>query len=254
MNPIAFEVLGFSVRWYGILITLGMLLGIALAMREVRRQGENESWFLDMLLLAIPAGLLGSRLYYVVFNLGQYDSLLHALNFREGGLAIHGGVLGGVAVAYLYVRHRKVDFWQWADIAAPSVILAQAIGRWGNFFNEEAYGIPTRLPWAMYIANEYRHPAFLYESLWNVGVLTLLLWVWRHRRFRGQIATLYVVGYSVGRLWIEQIRTDSLMLGPFRVAQLVSIVLIVLGVYGYRLLQRRRSEQENSLPLNNAKT
>jgi len=246
MDPIAFEVLGVGIRWYGILITLGILLGITLALREVRRQAENESWYLDMLLLAIPAGLLGSRLYYVLFNIAEYDSWLQAINFREGGLAIHGGVIGGALVAYLYVRYRKVDFWQWADIAAPSIILAQAIGRWGNYFNEEAYGIPTSLPWAMYIANEYRHPAFLYESLWNVGVFALLLWMWRRRRFRGQIATLYVIGYSVGRLWIEQIRADSLMLGSFRAAQVVSVVLIVLGIYGYGLL-RRQSAQKNVL-------
>lgn len=247
MNPIAFEVLGVSIRWYGIFITAGMLLGITLALREVRRQGENESWYLDMLLLAIPAGLLGARLYYVIFNFSSYETWAAALNFREGGLAIHGGVMSAALVAFLYVRYRKVDFWQWADIAAPSLILAQAIGRWGNFFNEEAYGIPTRLPWAMYIANEYRHPAFLYESLWNIAVFVLLLWMSRRRSFRGQIATLYVTLYSVGRLWIEQIRADSLMLGPFKVAQLVSVLLIVLGAYCYVRLKRQQYGQSKAL-------
>jgi len=237
VDPVAFAVFGVSIRWYGILITVGMLAGIILALSEVRRRKDNENWFLDMLFFAIPAGLLGSRLYYVAFNLAEYRTLLEALNFREGGLAIHGGVLGGVLAAYAYTRYRRVNFWHWADIAAPSIILAQAIGRWGNYFNEEAYGIPTRLPWAMYIAGEYRHPAFLYESLWNLGVFAVLIFVLRRRQFVGQVASLYLVGYSLGRLWIEAIRADSLWLGPFRAAQVVSVFLIILGVYIYRRLR-----------------
>lgn len=237
MDPVAFEVLGFAVRWYGIVISAGMLLGIMLALRVARRLQENENWFLDMLFFAIPMGLLGARLYFVAFNLTAYDSLAEVLNFREGGLAIHGGVLGGVLAAYVYVRYRRVNFWQWADIAAPSLILAQAIGRWGNYFNQEAYGIPTRLPWAMFIAGEFRHPAFLYESLWNLGVFALLMWVLQRRQFIGQVATLYLMGYSLGRLWIEAIRADSLLLGPFRVAQIMSVFFILLGAYYYRRLR-----------------
>lgn len=242
MDPVAFELFGLSIRWYGIIITVGMLLGILLALGEVRRQHEPEEWFLDLMLIAIPAGLLGARLYFVAFNLEYYDNVWAALNFREGGMAIHGGVLGGALAGYLYVRYRQLNFWKWADIVAPSLILAQAIGRWGNYFNEEAYGVPTKLPWAMYIAGEYRHPTFLYESLWNLAVFGALMWVLHHKRFHGQIAALYAIGYSVGRFWIEGLRTDSLMLGPLKAAQVVSIVLVLAGAALYFYRSRREGE------------
>ena len=243
VDPVAFTIFGVDIRWYGIIITAGMLLGILLALRQVRRSGENEEWFMDMFLMAIPAGLLGARLWYVLFDLGnmQYD-LRTVFSFRLGGLAIHGGVIAGVLVGYIYTRYRKVDFFKWADIAAPSLILAQAIGRWGNFVNQEAYGYPTDLPWAMYIAGEYRHPTFLYESLWNLGVFALLYWLLQRKSFNGQIIALYLVGYSAGRLWIEALRTDSLMLGPLRVAQLVSLAFIALGLALYRYQHTRGQE------------
>jgi phosphatidylglycerol---prolipoprotein diacylglyceryl transferase len=252
-DPIAFELFGLEIRWYGILITFGMALGIAVVLHQVRKSGEKEDWFLDMALMAIPAGLLGARLYYVLFDLPNYDYTWRtALNFRQGGLAIHGGVLAGVIVGYFYTRYRKVSFFKWADLAMPGLILAQAIGRWGNFFNQEAYGYPTTLPWAMFIAGEYRHPTFLYESLWNLGVFALLLYVLRRKRFDGQIAALYLIGYSAGRFWIEALRTDSLMLGPIRVAQLISVVMAAAGVALY-LYQGRASsvlnEATSSSPL-----
>ena len=233
-DPVAFEVFGVAIRWYGIIITFGMLAGIMLALRQVRKQGENEEWFLDMFLMAIPAGLVGARLYYVLFDLQNMNySLRQVFAFRDGGLAIHGGVLAGLLVGYIYTRYRRVSFFNWADIAAPSLILAQAIGRWGNFFNQEAYGYPTTLPWAMFIAGEYRHPTFLYESLWNLAVFTLLFVLLQRKKFDGQIISLYLIGYSSGRLWIEALRTDSLMLGPIRIAQLISIVFIGLGTALY---------------------
>jgi prolipoprotein diacylglyceryl transferase len=243
IDPVAFEIFGVAIRWYGIIITAGMLVGIILALRQVRKQGENEEWFTDMFLLAIPAGLVGARLYYVLFDLPNvgYD-LRSIFSFRQGGLAIHGGVIAGVIVGYYYTRYRKVSFFKWADIAAPSLILAQAIGRWGNFVNQEAYGYPTNLPWAMYIAGEYRHPTFLYESLWNLGVFALLFYLLQRKKFHGQIISLYLVGYSAGRLWIEALRTDSLMLGPIRVAQLISILFIALGVALYRFAGRQEQQ------------
>lgn len=240
MDPVAFHVFGLGIRWYGLLITLGMVLGILLALREVRREGENTDWFLDMVLFAVPAGLVGSRLFFVMFNWSYYAANLPSiLNIREGGLAIHGGIFGGVLAAVLYTRYRRVNFWHWADIAAPSLILAQAIGRWGNYFNEEAYGYPTTGPWAMFIAGEYRHPTFLYESLWNLGVFALLLWMLKRKKFHGQIAATYAIGYSVGRFWIEALRVDSLMVGPLRAAQIISLVLIGAGLAIYYSQSRR---------------
>jgi prolipoprotein diacylglyceryl transferase len=251
-DPVAFQIFGLEIRWYGILITFGMMLGIAVVLYQVRKHGEKEEWFLDMALMAIPAGLLGARLYYVLFDLHNYQYTWRtALNFRQGGLAIHGGVIAGVIVGYFYTRYRKVSFFRWADLAMPGLILAQAIGRWGNFFNQEAYGYPTTLPWAMFIAGEYRHPTFLYESLWNLGVFVLLIYMLGRKRFDGQIAALYLMGYSAGRLWIEGLRTDSLMLGPIRVAQLISILMIVAGAALYHYRGKRRTglgEEPRSFP------
>jgi len=223
------------------------VLGILLALREVRRQGENVDWFIDMVLFAVPAGLIGSRLLFVMLNWPYYAANLPAiLNIREGGLAIHGAIFGGVLAGFLYTRYRRVNFWCWADMAAPGLILAQAIGRWGNYFNQEAYGYPTTGPWAMFIAGEYRHPTFLYESLWNLGVLALLLWMLKGKKFHGQIAATYVAGYSIGRFWIEALRVDSMMVGPLRAAQIISLILIGAGVAIYYFQSRRLTENSRN--------
>ncbi|MGI6343580.1 MAG: prolipoprotein diacylglyceryl transferase [Bacillota bacterium] len=232
LDPVAFTIFGFEIRWYGVLITGAIILGIFLALRELRRLGEDEDKFIDMLLLVIPAAIVGARLYYVLFS-GQLDWYLarplRILQFRSGGLAIHGSLIAGALVAWLYTRRNKVSFFRWADVIAPSVILGQAIGRWGNFFNQEAYGRETALPWAMYIDGAYRHPTFLYESLWNLGVFAFLLWQRRRTKFEGEVLLWYLVLYSVGRFFIEGLRTDSLYLGPFRIAQLVSLASVVIG-------------------------
>ncbi len=249
IDPVAFSVFGLEIRWYGVLIALGMLLGISVVLYHVRKCGEREDWFLDLALMAIPAGLLGARLYYVLFDLPNFSYTWRSvLNFRQGGLAIHGGVLAGVLVGYLYTRYRKVDFFKWADLAMPGLILAQAIGRWGNFFNQEAYGYPTTLPWAMFIAGEYRHPTFLYESIWNLGVFALLIYMLPRKRFDGHIAALYLIGYSAGRFWIEALRTDSLMLGSLRVAQLISLLMAAAGaaLYLYRGKGKPSSHSDSS--------
>lgn len=239
IDPVAIEIFGLEIRWYGILITAGMMLGMMVVLYQAKKWGEREDWFLDLALFAIPAGLIGSRLYYVLFDLKNYDYTWRtALNFRQGGLAIHGGVLAGLLVGYIYTRYRKVSFLRWGDLAMPGLILAQAIGRWGNFFNQEAYGYPTDLPWAMYIAGEYRHPTFLYESIWNLCIFALLFYVLQRKKFDGQIIALYLIGYSAGRFWIEGLRTDSLMLGPLRVAQLISLAFVAIGFAMYYLGER----------------
>ena len=239
IDPVAIEIIGLEIRWYGILITAGMMFGMMVVMYQAKKWGEREDWFLDLALFAIPAGLIGSRLYYVLFDLKNYDYTWRtALSFRQGGLAIHGGVLAGLLVGYIYTRYRKVSFLRWGDLAMPGLILAQAIGRWGNFFNQEAYGYPTDLPWAMYIAGEYRHPTFLYESIWNLCIFALLFYVLQQKKFDGQIIALYLIGYSAGRFWIEGLRTDSLMLGPLRVAQLISLAFVAIGFAIYYLGER----------------
>lgn len=248
MDPVAFTIGGIAVRWYGILISVGMFLGLYLALREIRRLGEDEDKFITLFLYAIPAAIAGARLYYVLFS-GMLDWYLshplQMLDTRQGGLAIHGGLIGGFLVGWLYTRRHGISFRKWADAAAPSVILGQAIGRWGNFFNQEAYGYETNLPWAMYIDGAYRHPTFLYEFIWNIFVFVWLLRQRRHKKFEGEIVLWYFILYSVGRFFIEALRTDSLMLGPLRVAQVVSLLVVVLGLYLLRLGRQKAKSSTN---------
>lgn len=242
MNPVAFEIFGLSVRWYGILISLGMILGVLLAMHRSKKEGISEDRILDIALFAIPAAIVGARLYYVIFNWEYYDgNLRHILNIREGGLAIHGGVIAGVAVGFLVCRHYRLSFTQMADICAPSIILGQAIGRWGNYVNQEAYGRPTDLPWGIIINGTRVHPTFLYESLWNFAVFFFLLRYDKHKKFNGELLLLYAVLYSIGRFFIEGLRIDSLTIGPFRTAQLISILIILAGSF---LIYRERNKEK----------
>lgn len=240
MNPVAFEIFGISVRWYGILISLGMLLGIFIAYFEAKRLGYNPDDIIDLALWAIPAALIGARLYYVIFQWEYYKgNVLKILNTREGGLAIHGGIIGGVLVGYLFTRIKKMPFWKTADIVAPSIALGQAIGRWGNFINGEAHGGPTNLPWGIIVDGVKVHPTFLYESLWDFGLFIFLILYRKKKKFDGEVFLLYGIIYSAGRFWIEGLRTDSLMFLGMRVAQLISILIIVFGLLLYYKMRRK---------------
>lgn len=234
MNPVAFELFGISIRWYGILIGTGMLLGALIAMKEAKRQGLNEETLLDILIIALPIGIIGARFYYVIFNLSLYDTFWEAINIRSGGLAIHGGILFGVGSFYIYSKVKKMDFWKWLDIATPSIALGQAIGRWGNFINGEAHGGPTTLPWGIDgmidgVMTKV-HPTFLYESLGDFAIFIFLFSLRKKKKFDGHLIALYMILYSIIRFFIEGLRTDSLYWGTFRVAQLISIVLIAVGI------------------------
>ena len=245
MNPVAFEIFGISIRWYGILIGSGMLLGAWIAMREVKRLGLSDETLLDALIIALPSAILGARLYYVLFNLEAYDSVFEALNFRSGGLAIHGGVLAGVGSFWIFSKIKKLNFFKWLDIAAPSIILGQAIGRWGNFVNQEAHGGPTDLPWGIMINGIKVHPTFLYESIANLIIFTILMLIRKKKKFDGQLIALYMILYSIVRFFIEGLRTDSLYLGEFRVAQLISLLLIAAGLLLYMVMGKRKEKKEN---------
>ncbi|WP_069650152.1 prolipoprotein diacylglyceryl transferase [Caloranaerobacter ferrireducens] len=232
MNPVAFEIFGISVRWYGILISLGMLLGTVIAVKECRRIGFDEEKLIDLLIFAIPLAVIGARMYYVIFNWQYYKGdILKIINIRGGGLAIHGAIIVSVIVALVYCKVRKISFWEIADIVAPSIILGQAIGRWGNFINQEAYGTPTDLPWGIIVNGQKVHPTFLYESIWDFSVFLFLLWYRKNKaKVKGEVFLLYLILYSFARFFIEGLRIDSLMLGPFRVAQLISIVIIASSI------------------------
>ncbi|MBI4012468.1 MAG: prolipoprotein diacylglyceryl transferase [Candidatus Rokubacteria bacterium] len=244
--------LSLSVRWYGILMASAMAVGLWLAFREARRRGENAEELLKAAEFAIIGGLVGARLYYVLFNLDYYETQPWWRMFAvwEGGLAIHGGLIAGLLVGGAYVWLHRLPLLRYLDIVAPALVLGQAIGRWGNFFNEEAFGRPTDLPWKLFISEPHRppnlieapyfHPTFLYESLWDLGVFVLLLaFRPRFRRAPGALFLAYLGLYSLGRFWIEGLRMDSLMLGSLRVAQLVSVLGVALAVVGVPILLRR---------------
>lgn len=238
-----------EIRWYGLLIASAVLIGTYLSRYLAKRRGLNPDIIYDLIIWLVIAAIPSARLYYVLFEWQKYAQ--HPdwiVQIWRGGIAIHGAILGGLIAALIFARLKQIPFWQLADIVAPSLILGQAIGRWGNFFNSEAFGRPTNLPWKLYIPAPnrplgyeqfaYYHPTFLYESLWNMMVFALLLTLFfralksRPKLKLGTIFLVYLVTYSIGRFWIEGLRTDSLMLGVLRIAQVVSLLGIALGVVG----------------------
>ena len=254
-GAIALHLGPLTLRWYGILMAGAMGLGLWLAHRDALRRGIDPEPLLKASELALLGGLVGARLYYVAFNL-EYYSRLPAKIFAvwEGGLAIHGGVIGGVLLGGGYAWWRRLPVLRYLDIAAPSHAIGQAIGRWGNFFNDEAFGTPTSLPWKLYIEpshrpveyaqSEFFHPTFLYESLWDFTVFLLLVGVLR-RHLRGRPGALffaYVGLYSIGRFAIEALRLDSFWLGSVRVPQLASLIGVLVAVGGMAWARRRAAE------------
>lgn len=230
-------IFGFSIAFYGIIIGIGMLLGITLAARDAERRGIGEDTVYDFALLGIVCGVIGARLYYVFFRWDNYrGNLLEILNLRAGGLAIYGGVIGGILSLMFYCKRKKQNFLNLADSLILGVLVGQILGRWGNFFNAEAFGRYTDSLFAMQLRRDIVnpiminsallqhlvrvngvdyiqvHPTFLYESVWNLCLLLFLLWYRPKKRFTGEIFFLYLGGYGLGRVWIEGLRTDSLLL------------------------------------------
>ncbi|MEM7591006.1 MAG: prolipoprotein diacylglyceryl transferase [Cyanobacteria bacterium P01_A01_bin.83] len=246
-GPIIFELGPIVVRWYGLLIATAVLLGVTLSQYLAKRRGVNPDLLGDLAIWLVIAAIPCARIYYVLFEWQEYAQRPQDIvAIWKGGIAIHGAIIGGTIATIIFARINRVSFWQLLDLVAPSLIWGQAIGRWGNFFNSEAFGKPTDLPWKLYIAPRYRplelinfeyfHPTFLYESLWNLGIFILLLslFFWglksANRLRTGTIAAVYLIGYSLGRVWIEWLRTDSLMLGSLKIAQIVSLSAIALGM------------------------
>ncbi|MEK7528535.1 MAG: prolipoprotein diacylglyceryl transferase, partial [Patescibacteria group bacterium] len=243
---------------YGILIGLGIVAALTYAIVESRRRGMDTEVLYDLGFWIVLCGILGARLYYVIFEWELYARQpLESLFIWRGGLAIHGGLIGGVLALVVFARIKKISVPAYMDILAPGLILAQAVGRWGNFFNSEAFGRPTDLPWKLFIplqsrptefiASEYFHPTFLYESMWNLLVFVLLVIVTRRiyhggsGRPAGAVFSWYLILYSLGRFFVESFRTDSLMLGSLRAAQVVSLALFIAGLVGIYLTRAPRS-------------
>lgn len=250
-----FQLGPLAIRWYGFLIASAVLLGVLLAQSLAKRRQIDPELVGDLAIWLVIGAIPCARAYYVLFNWSSYaqhpDQIIA---IWRGGIAIHGALLGGTIAALIFSRVNRVSFWQLMDVVAPSFILGQAIGRWGNFFNSEAFGDPTNLPWKLYIPPEFRppaypnfeyfHPTFLYESLWNLMVFSLLIYLF-FRSTNGKLSLkpgtlflIYFASYSLGRFWIEALRTDSLMLGPLRMAQVVSLLGITLGITGLVWLYR----------------
>ncbi|GAA0359819.1 prolipoprotein diacylglyceryl transferase [Alkalibacterium iburiense] len=253
IDPIAIRLGPLEIAWYGIIIVIGMFLAVWLSMREANKRGIDEDFIVDLAFWIIPAGIIGARLYYVLFELPTYlANPIRIFYFWEGGLAIYGGLIGGGLVLYWYSKKRQVPVWLLLDIIGPHVLLAQAIGRWGNFVNQEAHGgevtrqfleglrLPQFIIEQMNINGTYYHPTFLYESIWNlIGVILLMTLRAKNTFFRrGEVFLSYLAWYGLGRFFIEGMRTDSLYLGNFRVSQLLSLVLLVgsIGLIIYRRL------------------
>lgn len=243
----AFKVFGMPIYWYGIIIALAFFICVLWAMRDSRKFDLVPETVIDLMLFAAPIAIICARLYFVIFSWENYKyDLKQIFNIRNGGLAILGGIIGAVITAYFVARYKKIPAFKFFDFAIPYVALGQAIGRWGNFFNQEAFGTNTSLPWGMtsptiraYLQNMQNsgfninpdlpvHPTFLYESLWDVAVFIFLLWMRRKKKFDGEVFCMYFITYGIGRAVIEGLRTDSLMLGSLRVSQLLSIIFILL--------------------------
>lgn len=266
------DIFGFRIAYYGIIIGLGMMAGLLVAMSDARRRGQDPDIYVDFVIYAIIFSIIGARLYYVIFAWDYYkDNLLQIFNLRGGGLAIYGGVIGGVLTLLVYTKVKKMSFFSMADSAVLGLVTGQIIGRWGNFFNCEAFGGYTEGLLAMRIKKslvnpsmisqelldhlvveggvEYIqvHPTFLYESLWNLGLLIFMLWYRKRKKFDGEMVCLYFFGYGLGRFWIEGLRTDQLILfgTGIPVSQALSLVLAAGAAIAWFFCRKRNKNVRN---------
>ena len=245
-SRIAFTLFGIDVMWYGILITAGMVFAIILSYYRAPRHEIEQEHVIDFALACIPAAIIGARLYYVAFNWDNYSGdIMKILNIRNGGLAIHGGLIFGIGAGILLARRWKIQPLNGLDLVAPGIAMAQSIGRWGNFFNGEAHGGPTNLPWGIEVDGQMVHPTFLYESIWCFLLFFFLLYADNRRRFQGQVFLLYGILYSFERFFVEGLRTDSLYIaGSLRTAQLVSAVIFITFLIWYIILSKKSRKKD----------
>ncbi|MBQ9318601.1 MAG: prolipoprotein diacylglyceryl transferase [Bacilli bacterium] len=251
MNPIAFSLGPFEIRWYALFILSGFLIGMLLIKKEAKRLSIEIAKIMDLCFYLIIVSIIGARIYYVIFEFDSYkNNLLDIFAIWQGGLAIHGGIIAGIIFTYFYCKKKNLCLLQITDLIAPSLILGQAIGRWGNFFNGEAFGpkttymflknlhLPKFIIDGMYLYSPvdniyaYRHPTFLYESLWCLIGFILLILLRRNKKIKiGQITGIYFIIYGIERFFVESLRQDSLMMFNLKVAQLISIVMIMTGIF-----------------------
>ena len=246
MGKIAFSIGTINFNWFGIISATAIIIAVAISWYYVRLRNENPDRLFDLTLYSLPTGLVAARAYYVIVNWQLYaDNPSEILQIQHGGLAIHGAIIGVILTIWVYCKGKKISFWRWADMLAPGLILGQAIGQWGNFINQDAFGYPTDVAWGIYIDYIYRplgyeqfdffHPIFLYECLWDLFVFSILIIVsWLIAKHPSKAAPgspflLYIILYSVGRFATEGLRLDSEMFGAWRLAQLVSVIAIIVA-------------------------
>lgn len=254
LNRVAFDLFGVEIAWYALIITFGLILAIAYTIYRASQIGVDYEQIIDFAIFVVPCGILGARLYYVLCELDQYDSFWEVFDIRSGGLAIYGGIIAGAATVFAVCKYKKISFPAIGDCIVPGLILAQSIGRWGNFVNVEAFGSVTKAPWRMsgekianYLYNQKTplidavqhqqiidgtlgvHPTFFYESMWNLIGFIAINFFYKHKKYDGQIILLVFGWYGLGRAWIEGLRTDSLYIPgtPIRVSQLLAILIFV---------------------------
>lgn len=255
MNRTILSTGSFHIYWYSVLIALGIIIGLYLLIKEAKKQNISQDTIIDIAFYTIIWGIIGARIYYVIFNIKPYlSNPLSILYIWEGGLAIYGGIIGGFITLIYQTKKKNIKLSKLTDMIVPSLILAQAIGRWGNFFNQEAHGsivsleflkklhLPNFIIKGMYINGNYYHPTFLYESLWCLLGFILLIVVRKlsNKRKDGTLTYIYLIWYGIGRFFIESLRTDSLYLGIFRISQIVSIIIIIIGIIG--IIYNKRKE------------
>ena len=257
MNPILIEIGNIKIYWYSVMILLGVLIGSYLVLRESKRFNISKSKISDMLFYTIIFGIIGARIYYVIFNFDYYiNNPIDIIKVWEGGLAIHGGIIAGVIYLIYYTKKNNLNTLLITDICVPGVLIGQALGRWGNFFNGEAHGPITTLEYlqnlhlpkfiinGMNIDGNYYIPTFFYESLWCLIGLIIVLLIRRILKIKkGNITGFYLIWYGIGRFVIEQLRTDSLMLNTLKQAQIISIIMIIIGII--MLIFSRKGEEYN---------
>ena len=246
-NPVAFTIFGIDIMWYGVIIAAAMVVAVIVIYRRAPMHEIFPDKTLDFVLITVPVGVVGARLYYVVFNWSDYaGDFFRMINIRNGGLAIHGGLIFGFLTAVLLCIRWNIRPLNLLDLAVPAIAIAQSIGRWGNYFNSEAHGGPTNLPWGISVNGQMVHPTFLYESIWCFLLFFVLIYVDNRRKFEGQTFLLYGILYSFERFFVEGLRTDSLMIGPFRQAQVLSATVFVLFTVIY-ILFRRKNKYKNRI-------
>lgn len=258
IRRIAFSLFNIDIYWYAIIIACGILLAFIYCSKEAKRQGMDNELFIDILLWGIPSGVIGGRLYYVIFKWEYYSKNLGEIfAIRDGGLAIYGAIIFAVLAVYIYTKKNKINTLKVFDIGAIGLLIGQAVGRWGNFFNQEAFGGNTSLLWGMtsekicayleMLKNKGInvdptlpvHPTFLYESLWNLAGVIIFNYLIKRKKFDGQIFFLYIIWYGFGRMLIEGLRTDSLYFLGFRISQIIGVLSVIFGTVVYILLRKK---------------